>query len=58
MMTEYRGPRRTRLVVYSCCRSVCILHFISFHWGLRKMGENPIMGSTKIEENPEPLKCI
>jgi hypothetical protein len=44
MMTDYQGPRRTRLVVYSCCRSVCILHCISFHWGLRKMGENPIMG--------------
>src|SRR5260370_15789382 len=44
MMTDYQGPRRTRLVVYSCCRSVCILHCISFHWGLRKMGKNPIMG--------------
>ena len=44
MMTDYQGPRRTRLVVYSCCRSVCILHCISFYWGLRKMGENPIMG--------------
>jgi hypothetical protein len=43
IMTDYQGPRRARLVVYSCCRSVCILHCISFHWELRKIGENPIM---------------